>query len=156
MNEGTKNSLVFNSSKCEINIPSITFYSCQSTDLGIKPDPSKIQSILDMPATDEITTSQSFLSTHMSHYMTTQEILLQEKSIFYLDESIKRYKTMETLISKTLIHPLAYFNHNKPAHIQADTIMKGLRVCLLQRGCPIGSASRLLMDTEVRCTNIHL
>ena len=37
-----KNGLVFNSSKCKMKIPSITFYGYPFTYTGIKPDASKI------------------------------------------------------------------------------------------------------------------
>ena len=44
-----KNGIIFNSSKCRIGQPQISFYSAVFTLLGIKPDPNKVQILQDIP-----------------------------------------------------------------------------------------------------------
>ena len=56
-----KNSLELNSSKCKIKWHSITFYASTFTDTGIKLACTKIQGIIHMPASNDITMLQSFL-----------------------------------------------------------------------------------------------
>ena len=57
----SKNGLVFNSSKCHISQPQITFYSAIFTANGMKPDPAKVQALQDLPTSENHTKLQSFL-----------------------------------------------------------------------------------------------
>ena len=41
--------LIFNYTKCDIQHPQISFSGCMFIADGIKPDPAKIQGIVDMP-----------------------------------------------------------------------------------------------------------
>ena len=45
MKTASKNGLVFNSHKCSIRQPQITFYGAIFTPKGMKPDPTKIQAL---------------------------------------------------------------------------------------------------------------
>ena len=45
----SKNGLVFNSRKCVISKPQITFYGTIFSAQGMKPDPIKIQALQDLP-----------------------------------------------------------------------------------------------------------
>ena len=45
----SKNGLVFNSRKCHISKPQITFYGTIFSAQGMKPDPIKIQALQDLP-----------------------------------------------------------------------------------------------------------
>ena len=49
----SKNGFVFNSRKCHISKPQITFYGTIFSVQGMKPDPIKIQALQDLPTTTE-------------------------------------------------------------------------------------------------------
>ena len=46
-----KNGLMFNSTKYKTELPNISFYGTIFTSQGIKPDPSKVQALQDLPTT---------------------------------------------------------------------------------------------------------
>ena len=71
------NGLVFNSSKCEIKKPSISFYGQVFSQDGIKPDPAKIQGILEITAPKDRKQLQSFLG--MVNFM--QPFIPDRKSV---------------------------------------------------------------------------
>ena len=56
----SKNGLVFNSHKCSIRQLQITFYGAIFTSKGMKPDPTKIQALQDLPTPDNHKQLQSF------------------------------------------------------------------------------------------------
>ena len=45
----TKKGLVYNSSKCTISQPHISFYGAIFSAKGMKPDPKKVQALQDLP-----------------------------------------------------------------------------------------------------------
>ena len=53
--------IVFNSSKCQIKSPQIAFYSAEFTAQDMWPDPSKIQTLQDLPTPNSQVKLQSFL-----------------------------------------------------------------------------------------------
>ena len=61
MKTASKNGLVFNSHKCSIRQPQITFYGAIFTSKGMKPDPTKIQALQDLPTPVNHKQLQSFL-----------------------------------------------------------------------------------------------
>ena len=56
-----KNGLVFNSHKCSIKKPQITFYGAIFSTKGMKPDPMKIQVLQDLPTPENHKQLQPFL-----------------------------------------------------------------------------------------------
>ena len=52
---------IFNSSKCQIRQPQISFYGAVFTTKGMKPDLTKIQALQDLPTPDSPAKLQSFL-----------------------------------------------------------------------------------------------
>ena len=61
MKTAAKQGLVFNSNKCHISQPRITFYGTIFSAQGIKPDPMKIQALQDLPTPQSQKQLQSFL-----------------------------------------------------------------------------------------------
>ena len=56
-----KNGSVFNSHKCSSRQPQITFYVAIFTAQGMKPDPTEIQTLQDLPTPENHKQLQSFL-----------------------------------------------------------------------------------------------
>ena len=61
MKTAAKQGLVFNSNKCHISQPQITFYGTIFSAQGIKPDPIKIKALQDLPTPQTQKQLQSFL-----------------------------------------------------------------------------------------------
>ena len=61
MKTAAKQGLVYNSNKCHISQPQITFYGTIFSAQGIKPDPMKIQALQDLPTPQSQKQLQSFL-----------------------------------------------------------------------------------------------
>ena len=61
MKTAAKQGLVFNSNKCHISQPEITFYGTIFSAQSIKPDPMKIQALQDLPTPQTQKQLQSFL-----------------------------------------------------------------------------------------------
>ena len=61
MQTTTKNGMIFNSSKCRIWLPQISFYNTVFTPKGMKPNPTKVQVFQDLPTPYNQTKLQSFL-----------------------------------------------------------------------------------------------
>ena len=58
--DNLKNGLVFNSHKCSIRKPQITFYGAIFAAQGMKPDPAKVQALQDLPTPENQKQLQSF------------------------------------------------------------------------------------------------
>ena len=54
--------LVFNSRKCIIKQPSMTFFGCLCDKNGAHPDPAKVSAVHNMPPSETPTQLQTFLS----------------------------------------------------------------------------------------------
>ena len=128
MKTASKNGLVFNSHKCSIRQLQITFYGAVFTSKGMKPDPTKIQALQDLPTPDNHKQLQSFLG--LINYLQPFLPDLASKTTF-LREQISSwdwnpstdiaFQKLKQWICKTLLNTtLAYFDHTKPIVIQTD------------------------------------
>ena len=134
MKTASKNGLVFNSHKCSIRQPQITFYGAIFTSKGMKPDPTKIQALQDLPKPDNHKQLQSFLG--LINYLQPFLPDLASKTTF-LREQISSwdwnpstdiaFQKLKQWICKTLLNTtLTYFDRTKPVVIQTDASEYGL------------------------------
>ena len=72
MKTASKNGLVFNSHKCSIRQLQITFYGAIFTSKGMKPDPTKIQALQDLPTPDNHTVTVIFRFNQLFTVLFTQ------------------------------------------------------------------------------------
>ena len=163
MKTASKNGLVFNRHKCSIRQPQITFYGAILTSKEMKPDPTKIQALQDLPTPDNHKQLQSFLG--LINYLQPFLPHLASKTTF-LREQISSWdwnpstdialQILKQWICKTLLNTtLAYFDHTKPVVKQTDASEYGLGAALLQDGRPIAFASKTLTDIETQYANIE-
>ena len=128
----------------------------------MKPDPTKIQALQDLPTPDNHKQLQSFLG--LINYLQPFLPNLASKTTF-LREQISSwdwnpstdiaFQKLKQWICKTLLNTtLAYFDCTKPVVIQTDASEYGLGAALLQDGRPIAFASKTLTDVETRYANI--
>ena len=75
------------------------------------------------------------------------------------EQQTQFFQQIKTLIAKANNTPLRYYDRNLPVTVQADTSLRGLGVCLIQKhnreDLPIVFASKSLTDTETRYANIE-
>ena len=155
--------LVFNSNKCSICQPQISFYGAIFTVQGMKPDPVKIQALQDLPAPQNPKQLQSFLG--LVNYLQPFIPSLASKTTFLCEQvtnwdwnpsTNQSFHHLKSHICNTLLKTtLAYYNHIQPLVLQTDANEYGLASALLQNYRPIAFASKTLTDVETRYTNIE-
>ena len=80
---------------------------------------------------------------------------LQKSDTVWAWESEQQTAFEKTKTALTTLPVLAYFDKNKEHIIQTDASKTGLGAVLLQEGQPVVYASRTLIDTECRYSNIE-
>ena len=163
MERARKCGLVFNAEKCKINQKEISFFGNIYGESGAKPDPNKVQAIIDLKPPTTATELQSFLGmiTYLAPYIpklsdVTAPLrqLLQKNSEFqWHAEHQADFSQLKQLISNAGL--LSYFDPTKPTVLQVDASQEALGAALLQDGCPISFASKSLSETEKRYANIE-
>ena len=93
---------------------------------------------------------------HLSHHTEPLWAILKKENSFAWDEnSNNSFQRIKSLLEKSLLKPLRYYNRNKPVTLQCDVSLKGLGACIIQEGQPIAFMSKSLTDTETHYANIE-
>ena len=102
--------LTLNSKKCSIGQDSVSFFGVIFGKDGMRPDPKKIQGILEMPPPTDTTQLQSFLGmvnfmhnfiSHLSEHTATLRGLLTKNAVFHWDESTNAaFQKLKSLIAE--------------------------------------------------------
>ena len=155
--------LTLNQDKCLFGVPEVTYIGHILNSEGVKPDPTKVRAIKDMPAPIDKKGVERLLGTinylakfipNMSTITHPVRSLLKSDAIFEWEEpQEKAFQEIKEVLSK---HPvLAYFDVTKPITISCDASQSGLGAVILQDSKPIAYASRALTDTETRYAQIE-
>ena len=155
--------LVFNSSKCAICKSQISFYGAIFTAQGMRPDPTKVQALQDLPAPQNPKQLQSFLG--LINYLQPFLPNLASKTTFLREQvtnwdwnpsTNQAFNSLKSWISNMLLKTtLAYYDHTKPLIMQTDASEYGLGTALIQNNRPIAFASKTPADMETRYANIE-
>ena len=161
MEHAKETGLTLNSKKCSIGQDSDSFFGVIFGKDGMRPDPKKIQGILEMPPPKDTTQLQSFLRMinfmhnfipHLSEHTATLRGLLTKNAIFHWDESTNAaFQKLKSLIADAQKRSLKFYNRNLPLTVQADASKHGLGAALLQQGEPVAFASKSLSETAEIC-----
>ena len=160
LNVCQKEGLVLKSKKLELQRERVTFFGAEYSAQGMHPDPKKVQGITEMTAPMDKQQLQSFLGMvnymgtfipNLSHHTELLRAMLKKDNVFHWEEQQTRsFQKIKALIAKA---------NEMPVKVQADASLKGLGACLIQEfkgeDQPIAFASKSLMDTETRYTNIE-
>ena len=169
LNVCQKEGLVLNSKKLELRRERVTFFGAEYSAQGMHPDPKKVQGITEMTAPTDKQQLQSFLGMvnymgtfipNLSHHTELLQAMLKKDNMFHWEEQQTRsFQQVKTLIAKANTTSLRYYDRNLPVTVQADTSLRGLGVCLIQKhngeDQPIAFASKSLTDVETRYANIE-
>ena len=148
--------LVFNGDLCAVKQPSIKFFSWIYDMDDAHPDPSKVAAIHNMPAPEMPSQLQKFLGLvtylfpfvpSLSSFTVPLHGLLKKDVEFTWNET---YQDASDSV-KSLVYSnttLCYFDICRPVIIQVDASKKGLGAALLQDGCPVAFASKVLTPTK--------
>ena len=164
-----KEGLVLNSKKLELRRERVTFFGTEYSTQGMHPDPKKVQGITEMTGPMDKQQLQSFLGMvnymgtfipNLSHRTEPLRAMLKKDNVFHWDDQQTRsFQQVKTLIAKANTTLLRYYDRNLPVTVQADTSLRGLGACLIQKhegkDQLIAFASKSLTDAETRYANIE-
>lgn len=141
----------------------IKFYGHILTSQGIKPDPSKISSIVNMPRPENKEAVMRFLGmvTYLSRYINklsdTTEVLRKitrnGETFQWTDNEEKAFLNIKNIIADAT--KLKYFDPKKPITIQADASSFALGCAILQEDQPVAYASKMLTSTQKNYAQIE-
>ena len=148
--------VVFNGEKCAVKQPSVKFFGWIYDKDGAHPDPSKVAAIHNMPAPETPSQLQKFLGmvTYLSSFVPSLSSftaslhgLLKKDAEFTWNKTYQdAFDSVKSLVCSDTT--LCYFDICRPVTIQVNASMKGLGAALLQDGCPVAFASKVLTPTE--------
>ncbi|RLJ22758.1 hypothetical protein DJ031_00290, partial [bacterium endosymbiont of Escarpia laminata] len=155
--------LKLNRSKVKRGQASVPFMGHILTPDGLKPDPTKISVVREMPEPGDVTALKRFLG--MVNYLSKYLPRLSEMTepLRRLDDKDAEFNwtnshtaamdAIKQLVTKAPV--LRYYDVKQPVTIQCDSSERGLGAVLMQNGQPVSYASRALTDTETRYAQIE-
>ena len=162
MDRAAESGLVFNSEKCDIRKPEISFFGNIYSASGIRPDPEKVKAIKNMPAPESKEDMQRFLGimTYMANFMPnfsnrSQALrdLLKKDTPFVMDQDhIHCFEELKKGLSDESC--LAFYDPSKPVTLEVDSSQRGMGAALVQENQPVAFASKSLSETQSNYPNI--
>ena len=161
MDRAKETGLVFNSDKCTIRQPEISFFGNIYSKDGIRLDPSKVHDIQNMHVPQDKKDLQGFLGM-MTYFATfipnfseeSQPLkdLLKKNVPFEMSEDhLHCFQKLKTAISAKSC--VKYFDPTKPTTLEVDSSTKGLGAAILQDGQPVAFASKALNSAQSNYPN---
>ncbi len=145
-----------NAGKLELKCSEVSYIGHQLTADGLKPDPSKVRAILQMPKPVDVKGVQrvigmvNYLSKFMKGLSDLCEPLRQltkKGNAWNWDHpQDEAFEAIQRAVTQTPV--LKYFNSSEDVTLQCDASDTGLGATLLQGGQPVAYASRALTLTE--------
>ena len=155
--------LTLNSEKLKLRQSQVPFIGHLLTAEGLKPDPSKVQAIVDYPVPTNLAELRTFLgmvqylAKFCQHLSTASQPLrqLEKKEVewHWQRPQSKAFNEIKDLVTKAPV--LRYFDVSKNITIQCDASQYGIGATLLQEGQPVHYANRALTTTEQNYAQIE-
>ncbi len=155
--------MTLNPDKCKLRVTEVTYLGHKLTGEGVRPDQSKVEAIINMPAPQNKAGVQRLLG--MVNYLAKfipgmseitaplRELLKKNVPWHWTEKHQEAFEKIKEILSTNRV--LRYYDVTKPVILQTDASSKGLGAVLLQDGFPIAYASRSMTATQVRYAQIE-
>ena len=163
LNRCSEQGIKLNKDKFKLRLKELPYIGHVLTPNGLKPDPKKVQVIIDFETPKDVAGVQRFLGlvNYLSKFMSHLSVMCEPiRSLVHADvvwqwthEHEEAFSKLKEAISKTPV--LRYFDSNEETTLQCDVSSTGLGATLLQRGQPVAYASRALTPTEQHYAQIE-
>ena len=148
--------LKLNRSKMKIMTTEVPYIGHILTANGLKPDPSKVQAVEEMPSPADKPALLRFLGmvNYMSKFIPNlaeltqplRELLYKDVAWHWSERREKAFRSIKGKLTSDAI--LQYYDVEKSTTVSVDASSYGLGACLLQEGRPVCYASRSLNSAE--------
>ncbi|XP_041461547.1 uncharacterized protein K02A2.6-like [Lytechinus variegatus] len=155
--------LTLNKKKLRLRLSEVPYMGHLLTATGLKPDPKKVQAVVEMPTpTDKkgvqrLLGSVTYLARFLPRLSDVAEPLrrLTDKDVHFewRPEHEETLKEVQQLLTQAPV--LKYYDVKEEVTIQCDASEKGLGATLLQNGQPVSFASRSLTRSEQNYAQIE-
>ena len=152
-----------NRGKCRFYADELKYIGHIISKDGVKPDPEKVQDILNMPAPQDRAAVQRLLGmvTYLAKFIpqmsqVTQPIRVLLNKDTHFEWSYEQAKAFNRLKQTLTSEPvLAFYDVRKDIELHTDASEYGLGATIIQEGKPVAYASRSLTDTERKYAQIE-
>lgn len=153
----------FNPDKCVIGVQEVPYFGHILCASGLKPDPGKVSSIVDMQPPRDRGELETVLG--MVNYLTKfapnladitapmRSLLRRDTEFIWDSAQNSAFEKVKEVITKSPV--LSFYDPKKPLTLQVDASNFGLGASLLQDGKPIAFASKSLTQTEINYAQIE-
>ena len=148
--------IVLNPDKFEHGVTCVPFMGHLLTSKGLKPDPSKVSAILDMPRPTDVAAVRRFNGTvtYLAKFLPRLSEVIKPLTALTCNntpwtwgpEQENAFTKVKYLISNAPI--LRHYDPDEDLIVQCDASQDGLGACLMQCGQPLMYASRTMTSTE--------
>ena len=155
--------LQLNKDKCKIGLTEIPYIGHLLSEQGVKPDPSKVDAILNMPCPTNKQDLQRFMGmlAYLSKFIPNmaeesaplRRLLEKNVQWQWSQEQTKSLNSLKELITKAPV--LKYYAVNEPLVLSVDASSEGLGAVLLQNQQPVAYASKPLTECQKRYAQIE-
>lgn len=155
--------LKLNKDKCKLGLTEIQYIGHILSRDGLRPDPSKVKAITEMPQPQDKAALLRFLGMvqylakfipNLSEVSAPLRQLLEEEVAWHWEpKQAQSFERLKTLVNNTPV--LHYYDVNKEVTLSVDASSEGLGAVLLQEGQPVTYGSRALTDTQKRYAQIE-
>ena len=163
MDRAEEYGLSFNSPKCDISKPEISFFGNKYSKDGLRPDPNKVNDLRNMPSPQnkedlhKIIGLMTYLSSFIPNFSRKCETLrnLLKKDVPFAWEADHEHQLnalKEEITDQTV---LQFYNPSVTLTLEVDASQKGLGAAIKQNNKPIAFASKALTKTQAGYSNIE-
>ena len=164
LNRCREKGIKLNKEKVKFRLPEVTFMGHIISVEGLKPDPTKVEAIREMPAPTckqdvrrllgMVNYLQKFAPNLSDATAPLRDLLKEENKFQWLDDvQSQSFKQVKQMLSQTPV--LKYFDPKEDVQLQCDASERGLGACLMQGGQPVAYASRSMTETETHYAQIE-
>ena len=156
-------SIALNKDKLKLRITEVLFMGHIFSKDGLKIDPKKAKTALEMPRPKDVEGVQrlngfvnylaKFLPRLADHMEPIRRLTRQDTEFNWTEEQEKAFREVKRLVTTAPV--LSHYNPKAELEIQCDASQTGLGAALLQRGRPNAYISRALTETEQRYAQIE-